>query len=172
MKFKDAIYLTEAGIIERIKKLVGNIKGKIVSSVKNLLLIFKKNPNIRLTTIETFEVPMGKILARVDTGATRCSIHATDIKTEGDKVSFICNGKQYNYKIHDKVEIKSASGISNRIVILMDYVWNNKKYSNIETNLADRSKLTFVLLVGRNLISVLKLPVYINPQDEQPENEK
>lgn len=159
------------GLIDTIKRKLGEIKGKVVASVSSLLAGFKKNPNEQLTTIETFKVnELSKSYeARVDTGALVCSIHAEEIEVKDDKVSFKHNGVKREMKLFRMKEAKNANGVVNRPRVLLSFTWGGKTYRNIETSLADRSKMKFVLLIGRNLIKELKLPVYINDKDNNGE---
>lgn len=163
MKLKEIL---EESMIDTIKQKLGAFKGMIVGSVGKLLTIFKKNPEKRLTTIETFEAgKFGKYEARVDTGALVCAIHAIDIKVEDKIVHFTHNGKAYSEPLLRMKTTKNANGIADRPRIEIDYKWDGKTYTKIETSLTDRSKLKFKLLVGRNLISALKLPVHISDSE-------
>lgn len=164
--------LLDEGVIDTIKGKIGAFAGKIMSSMTSLVTMFKKNPNVRLTTIEFFnvkEIGNTRYESRVDTGALVCAIHATDIKVDGNKVSFTHGSKEYNFPLLRMKEVKNANGISNRPRVALSYVWNGKTYNNIETSLTDRSKLKFQLLIGRNLISELKIPVHINDRDLKEE---
>lgn len=62
-------------------------------------------------------------------------------------------------------EVKNANGSATRARIALTYKWGGKSYPNIETSLAERGKMKFKLLVGRNLIKELKLPVHISDQE-------
>lgn len=166
MTFEE--YLNEGKILDFLKKKLGAVKGKIVSSMTNLLSIFKKDKNALLTTIETFNIPqIGDIEARVDTGALKCSIHAVNIKKEDDgTVTFdTVQNKKIKTKLIGIQTVKSATGTTERMNVKLDISWNKKLYKDVLFNIADRSKLTFGLLIGRNLIADLKLPVHINQKD-------
>lgn len=161
------------GLIDTLKRKLGEVKGKLMTSMDALLKRFKKEPDERLTTIESFRVTeLGREYeSRVDTGALVCAIHADVIKVSEDEktVSFKHNGRDYEFPLYRMKEAKNANGIVNRPRVLLSYVWNGKTYHDVETSLADRSKLKFTLLVGRNLISMLKLPVHINDRDLKEE---
>jgi len=159
------------GLLDKIKQKLGEFKGKVMSSVESLLQHFKKHPDERLTTIETFKVKeiSKSYESRVDTGAAICAFHAEDIEIDKDKgeVSFKHAGTTYKLKMTRIRNTKSASGVTDRPVVKLSYVWNKKTYSGIDTSLIDRSKLKFKILVGRNLIAELKLPVYVADNDEK-----
>jgi hypothetical protein len=159
------------GMLDSLKRKLGEFKGKVMSSMTSLLSHFKKHPSERLTTIETFKInEISKSYeARVDTGAAICALHAEDIVIDKDKdeVSFKHAGSTYKLKMTRIRNIKSASGVTDRPVVKLSYVWNKKTYSGIDTSLIDRSRLKFKILVGRNLISELKLPVYVADNDEK-----
>jgi hypothetical protein len=156
------------GLLDKIKQKLGEFKGKVMSSVESLLQHFKKHPDERLTTIETFKVKeiSKSYESRVDTGAAICALHAEEITVDGEEVSFKHAGATHKMKILRTRETKSASGVTVRPVVKLTYEWNGKTYSGIDTSLIDRSKLKFKLLIGRNLIAQLKLPVYVADKDE------
>jgi hypothetical protein len=163
--------ILQEGMIDTIKRKLGEFKGQIMSSMTSLLSHFKKHPSERLTTVEMFKInEIAKSYeARVDTGAAICALHAEDIVIDKDKeeVSFKHAGSTYKLKLTRVRETKSASGVTNRPVVKLSYVWNKKTYSGIDTSLIDRSKLKFKILVGRNLIAELQLPVYVADNDEK-----
>jgi hypothetical protein len=170
-KIMKVYEILEEGFFDRFKSMLGSVKGKILSSVTSLLNVFKKNPNAQLTTIGKFSISklhLNDVISRVDTGATTCSIHATEIEISEDQkeVTFKCDGGIFTLPLFKIQEVKSASGISKRPKVKLDFTWNEKQYSGIEVNLADRSKLKFKMLIGRNLIAELKVPVYIDPNDD------
>lgn len=160
--------ILEESLIDTIKKKLGEYKGKIFATMTGLLLRFKKHPSERLTTIETFKVnDISKdYAARVDTGAAICSLDAQDINVDFKYVEFHHAGSRLKIPLERMRKTKSASGETNRPIVKLSYSWNGKTYSNIDTGLIDRSRLKFKLLVGRNLISELKLPVHVADNDE------
>ena len=154
--------------IDKAKSLLGHVKGKIVSSVGQLLMTFKKKPTAQLTTIGKFSIPslnLRDVPTRVDTGAASCSLHATDVKIDGDDVSFKTVSGSHKAKLKSTVTVKNSNGSSSVPKVELDVEWNGKKYKT-EVKLSDRSKLKFKFLVGRNLIIELKTPVSIDPEDD------
>ena len=98
--------------------------------------------------------------ARIDTGAATNSMYAIDTRV------FEENGKemvQFTFIDHeenkhtltrplvDKVTIKQASGKQTRYVVKMGLCVGNH-YEKTRFTLADRSRMTFPILVGRNFL--------------------
>lgn len=166
MKIHDIL---EESLISKIKSALGSVKGRVVGSVTTLLQHFKKSPSEQLTTIEKFKVKQTgqEYISRVDTGALVCAIHATDITVDlkNKRVTFKHEGKSYDEPLLRMKTASNANGVVDRPRVSWTYEWNGKQYSNIETSLSDRSKLKFKLLIGRNLIKELKLPVHISDQE-------
>ncbi|MBN1644647.1 ATP-dependent zinc protease [Candidatus Woesearchaeota archaeon] len=77
--------------------------------------------------------------ARVDTGAKRCSI-------DKKLAEYIGVSKPRMYKT-----IKSASGIDERPVVKIKLTIKNRTF-NAFCTIADRSRLKFPALIGRNII--------------------
>jgi ribosomal protein S6--L-glutamate ligase len=137
----------------------------------------KSNPNYQKNlkaacSVKEREVPLigeaetitidgvGKYKSRIDTGAKTVSINAMNIKKyvhEGeDWVSFKLvsdNGtkKSFKKKIQKVSKIRSASNSHERYFVLMDLVVEGKKIE-VLANLNDRSRMTYKLLIGRNLL--------------------
>ena len=101
--------------------------------------------------------------ARIDTGATTCSIHATDI------VEFVRDGKNWarfsllDFKTGEKVTIeKPISRIASikrhgakdqrRVAVKMP-IWLGPISDVVEFTLTDRSKFEYPALIGRNFLS-------------------
>lgn len=101
-----------------------------------------------------------EIKARLDTGASRSSLNAQDvelIETEDrTMVSFVFddrNGNQYpmTLPLVETIGIKQASGRQERYVVEMGLCVGERYEKNLFT-LADRSKMTYPVLVGRNFL--------------------
>jgi hypothetical protein len=119
----------------------------------------------KLTTIEIVGVFASQQPARVDTGASLCSIDVQDLKIEGSQVTFKYLGLEHKLPICRIKEVKSANGIIDRPVVMLTFMWDEKIYHHVETTLTDRSKLTFKILVGRNLIKRINLPVHLSKRE-------
>lgn len=94
--------------------------------------------------------------ARIDTGARKTSIDARNVKIKGNTVKFhLIDPKGEDHIItlplKEMQKVKSASGQPNRPVVEMTICIGQKKMT-IDVNLANRSKMTYPLLVGRNAI--------------------
>jgi hypothetical protein len=101
-----------------------------------------------------------EIKARLDTGASRSSLNAQDIELVGTKkrrlVRFVFddrNGNQYpmTLPLVEKVAIKQASGKQVRYVVEMGLCVGGH-YKKNHFTLADRSRMTYPVLVGRNFL--------------------
>lgn len=101
-----------------------------------------------------------EIPARIDTGATTNSMYGVDTEV------FEKNGEEFvrftfvdhNDKAHkmtrplvDKITVKQASGSQTRYVVEMGLCVGDY-YEETRFTLADRSKMTFPILVGRNYL--------------------
>ncbi|MGR9046623.1 MAG: ATP-dependent zinc protease family protein [Gammaproteobacteria bacterium] len=101
-----------------------------------------------------------EIKARLDTGASRSSLNARDIElVEEDGrqwVSFVFddqNGNEHHMlePLVDTITIKQASGKQHRYVVELGLCVGEHYEKNLFT-LADRSKMTYPVLVGRNFL--------------------
>ncbi len=100
--------------------------------------------------------------ARIDTGAETSSIDVTQMKTferDGEKwVAFNLdhdgNGEKHRFekKIARRTVIRRAGKDEYRIVVNMD-VKIGKELISTEFTLADRTKFTYQVLIGRNILN-------------------
>lgn len=147
-------------------------------------------------TAEFMEMESGFVYtARVDTGATTCSIHATQVEVDGGKKSMLKNiGKEISFELEspdgkkkqrvtttiaDTVRVKT----SNDDKIERRYkVWLTLKQGDIKrrvhVTLNDRSHMEYPLLIGRNYLCgqfVVDVSQELTPlkvaDDEQPQQE-
>lgn len=118
-------------------------------------------------TAEVVETLSGlKCLARIDTGATTCSIHAENLEVEngeksmlkniGRKISFDLLGtgeerKRVEAVIADTVRVKTSDGKERRYK-----VWLTLRHGDVErrvhVTLNDRKHMDYRLLIGRNFL--------------------
>ena len=79
-----------------------------------------------------------KVLARVDTGATRCSI---DLEL----------AKKMGYTVKSSRLVKSANGSEKRETAEFTVTLRGVDYV-VECTIADRSSMTYKMLIGQNLM--------------------
>lgn len=107
----------------------------------------KKNTVIGFTEIVTIE--KNKYEARIDTGAKTSSIDKEIVEKLG-----------LGPKVGQKT-IRNAHGKTVRDVIKIDVKIQNRKLKNVKFTVANRKKLTYPVLVGRNII---KRGFIVNPE--------
>lgn len=101
--------------------------------------------------------PIGYV-ARVDTGAATCSIHATDITQKGDQVSFsvYSDDRKTAYRVTadfvERAEITTGEGSEERIKVIMQLRIGDGQTITAEVTLNDRSHLKHGFLLGRNVL--------------------
>lgn len=106
----------------------------------------------------TFPLFNKSITAKVDTGASTCCLHATNIRVDdrSQKVSFSCPDLSNNIvtlPLVSVVEVHSADhGGDSRPVVELDVVFQNQQFSKVQFNLNDRSGMDTKVLVGGNLL--------------------
>lgn len=140
-------------------------------------------PTISQNTIgETEIVSVNRIAndlsARVDTGAKYCSLHVDKVEIDGNWVKFTRGDITYKVPVFKMVKIRHASlGESvQRPVVKLDIIMRNIRLNQIEFTLNDRSSMKFEILIGRNALQALGLPVIVykdedKSQNDQPESE-
>lgn len=113
------------------------------------------------------------VRGKVDTGADISSLHVTQWKITGEKITFVSpllSNNNITMLLKDKQAVKSADGgIEYRPVIELDVVVNGKHISKAVFNLNDRSHMEFPILVGQNILEKGKF--LVNPSiNEQYDN--
>lgn len=145
------LYECEDHTILKLKKgneskyiLLENVKKVIGSQIELILLGFNNNQGI---------------MAKVDTGASFCSLHATDISTapsnyeDGEMVTFTYNKQSYRMPVINKQSVQNSDGgITYRPVVKFNISMSNKTYEDVLFNLNDRSDMTHEILLGQNLL--------------------
>jgi len=122
------------------------------------------SPRIRVGWREWIGLPdlgIGRIKAKVDTGARSSTLHAFDIESferDGDPwVRFKVHPRQRNdefeiaceARLVDEREVKSSTGtVTERPVVLTDIEWMGERWE-IELTLVNRDRMGFRCLVGR-----------------------
>jgi hypothetical protein len=103
-------------------------------------------------------------LARIDTGASVCSVHAYNIRVVdaaehpkdnlGKTILFdTINDAGEHHSIEsyivDVAKIRNAQGVEYRYEVMVSLAWKGKS-KQVSVNLRDRSKMQYKLLIGRN----------------------
>ncbi|MCK8515462.1 RimK/LysX family protein [Methylonatrum kenyense] len=112
--------------------------------------------------IETVQLQAGgfAVDAKLDTGADNSSLNAPEVEEfekDGDTwVRFtVGNGEDeeatFEKPLHRTARIRSASGTSERPVVKMEICLGNT-VREVEVNLADRSGLSYQMLIGRSFM--------------------
>lgn len=129
---------------ERHYMLFENIKTIIGSQIDLILMGFNNNK---------------AIVAKVDTGASFCSLHAEDIEIaaspvgDGESVTFKYKDTTYRMPLVNKQSVQNSDGgVTYRPVVKFNIVMNNKTYEDVLFNLNDRTDMTHDILLGQNLL--------------------
>lgn len=111
------------------------------------------------------------IRAKVDTGATTCSLDAQDIQVSDDAynngqlVTFTFRDRQYRTAVLNHQSVRTAdAGVQNRPTVKFSVSMNGQSFPEIEFNLNDRSGMEYDVLIGMNFLSKTKF--LIDPKKE------
>uniref|UniRef100_UPI0040472E47 ATP-dependent zinc protease family protein n=1 Tax=Aliarcobacter sp. TaxID=2321116 RepID=UPI0040472E47 len=110
-----------------------------------------------LGAIDKVDLPLlnlENIDTRIDSGAKNSSLHCLSIEKIDEKVVkfTVLNGKTFIKPISQIKEVKSSNGISQkRIFINTEVVIFGKTYMS-EVSLANRSKMSYPFLLGRDIL--------------------
>lgn len=125
------------------------------------LNIIKEAPNQAVlggtAQVEFISLPNSKPLtAKVDTGAELSSLHVDMAQQQhGDTIRFSSkelSDKTFTMHVREWETVKSANGETKRPVVMMNIRVNGKPVSNVLFNLADRSKMEYPVLLGKNAL--------------------
>lgn len=115
-----------------------------------------------------------KLLGKVDTGATTSSLHATNIRVSGNRVSFVCPDISQNsitMELAGSQEVHSADGGGQaRPIVKFDIQLNGQAMSGVSFNLNDRSNMDDPVLIGQNVLQAGGFVIDVN-KDQQPVGE-
>lgn len=115
----------------------------------------------RLEQIELSELELGRVKAKVDTGAYRSSLHCRqvqEIEVDGKKVlkvKFQIGRKRpiRIFKKYSKTRVKSSNGTSEERFVVQSRTRLGSKNYKISFTLTDRSEMKYPILIGRKFIS-------------------
>ena len=103
-----------------------------------------------------------EIVARVDTGASLCSIHAENIEyVEEQKAAlFTYNNVRYKCRVVRVAHVRTADGeLADRYVVHFDIVVDGNLINDVEFTLNDRADMKYDVLIGRNALKTAELVV-------------
>lgn len=125
----------------------------------------------RLNFIETAQIHVimkDAIEAKVDTGATTSSLHVDSYKVDGEAVQFKRGDTSFTVPLHYLRHVKNNAGgdSSERPVVLLDITVKGKRFNRVAFSLNNRGHMKYEILIGRNLIELIGLPVEIQPQQD------
>jgi len=120
-----------------------------------------------------------EVEARIDTGAKYCSLHVDNVDIDGNWVKFKRGDIIFKVPMFKTVKIRHASiGESViRPVVKLDLIMRDIRLNQMEFTLNDRSSMSYEVLIGRNALQALGLPVIVykngsaNEYDGQSESE-
>jgi hypothetical protein len=120
----------------------------------------------RSETVSLPELGLSDLNARIDTGAATSSLHCHKIKKirseEGiSKIEFYVldpahpeyNSQKYTFEKYGVRNVKSSNGITQKRYLIKTKIRFGEKLYRIEFTLADRSEMTYPILIGRQFIS-------------------
>lgn len=100
---------------------------------------------------------------KVDTGATTSSLHATNIRTSGNQVSFHSpdlSGNVITLPLQGTQEVHSAdAGGVKRPMVALDITINGQPVRGASFNLNDRSGMDSKILIGQNVLQAAKVVI-------------
>ena len=111
----------------------------------------------------------GEVEARIDTGAKYCSLHVDKVEVEGDWVKFKRGDITYKVPVYKTVKIRHASlgDAIRRPVVKLDLTMRETRLNQMEFTLNDRSSMQYQVLIGRNVLQALGLPVIVYKDGEK-----
>lgn len=107
------------------------------------------------------------VRGRVDSGASICSLHATNIDVDrvSHRVSFECPSLSHNIitmKLEQMMAVRTPDGgIENRPVVKFDIEIQGKHLKDIEFNLNNREHMDEPVLIGENAIRAGKFLINV-----------
>lgn len=126
------------------------------------------SPDAPLTDVEKLAIVRltnGDIEARVDTGAAYSSLHVDKVEELNDWICFTRGEITYKVPIDRQIKIRNAHGKNARPVIKLDVVFRGKRYNQVEFTITDRAGMKYEVLIGRNLLKMIGLPVLVYNAD-------
>lgn len=103
------------------------------------------------------------IEARIDTGAKYSSIHADWLSFDENWTKFRRGDVTYKVNTDRVIKIKNVHGgeSSRRAMIRLDITIKGKRLNGVEFTVNDRGHMKYEVLIGRNILELLGLPVIV-----------
>ena len=110
------------------------------------------------------------IEARVDTGAKYSSIHADWLTFDESWTKFKRGDVTYKVNTDRVIKIKNVHGgeSTRRAMIRLDITIKGKRLNGVEFTVNDRGHMKYEVLIGRNILELLGLPVLVPKNGENP----
>lgn len=151
---------------EIIQYIIGNQEAEVSTVISQDSMIEPEkieSESIGETEIVSISRIIQDVEARIDTGAKYCSLHVDNVEVDGDWVKFTKGDITYKVAIFKNVKIRHASiGESVlRPVVKLDLIIRDVRLNQIEFTLNNRSSMSYPVLIGRNALQALGLPVIV-----------
>lgn len=101
---------------------------------------------------------------RVDTGAKTSSLHADQVTFDDHYAKFKRGDIIYKVPVTRIVKVKNvhaAGEHSRRPVVRFDVTVQGQRFNQVEFTLTDRTNMKFEVLIGRNILELLGIPVVV-----------
>ena len=128
-------------------------------------------PSDAVQEVEMVSIPRvipEPIEARVDTGARYSSIHADSLTFDDDWTKFQRGDVTFKVSTDRTILIKNVHNGENtrRSMIRLDVEIKGKRLNGVEFTVNDRAHMKYEVLIGRNVLELLGLPVIVPKNDE------
>jgi len=133
-------------------------------------------PSDAMTDIETCTIHriVTDITARIDTGATICSLHVDKYDVEGNWVIFHRADIIFRVPLDRFIKIRRAGSDQReqRPIVKLDLTVHGTRINQVEFSLVNRAHMSYEVLLGQNALQRLKIPIVLYKNDEsKPESE-
>lgn len=109
--------------------------------------------------------------ARIDTGAAICSLHALEVREQGDMVAFTVSDRRFKALKRRTILVKNVHGGEpvRRFVVALNVSICGQSHQEVEFSLNNREHMKYEVLIGRNLLELVNLPVEVAPPEAKEE---
>lgn len=115
-----------------------------------------------------------ELTAKVDTGATTCCLHGTEVSIDKATNMAVFSNPELSQNviriplIH-VVDVHSAdNGAAPRPVVALDITINGQQFEQVEFNINDRSEMDCKVLIGQNLLKMGNFVVDVTEATSEP----